>query len=65
MNTGLPAGDWLPVTAESARGLRSLGQMKRVGIVKSTRWRNPKVQTATVWQAIWPLVRFRLANLRV
>jgi RND superfamily putative drug exporter len=37
LDTSVPRGDWLPSTAESVRGLHTLGQMDRAGIVYSLR----------------------------
>ena len=37
LDTSVPRGDWLPRTAESVRGLHTLEQMDRVGMVYSLR----------------------------
>ncbi len=37
LDTSVPRGDWLPSTAESVRGLHTLEQMDRAGIVYSLR----------------------------
>jgi RND superfamily putative drug exporter len=57
LDTNVPRGDWLPSTAESVRGLHTLEQMDRAGIVYSLRVildlpTDSIAQTGSGWNAL-------------
>jgi putative drug exporter of the RND superfamily len=66
LDTSVPAGDWLPESAESVRALHALEQMDRVGVVYSLRIivelpTDSIAQTDAEWNAIDRLSK-RLAS---
>ena len=70
LHTGLPRGDWLPSSMESARALRDLRAMGRGGVIQGVRVvlelpEGSSIRRPTEWDALAGFVRALEADPRV